>query len=177
MSKYVSSPTQQGMGGFNWLTGTVSEILNCGHSYMITGSNGRVYRRNRAHLKPICYNGSSFQNCTYSREGQKAQSWLLSRPQEGQEKGENHVIPDRHSTDIMARAMIFDIPSDNCPSHPFIRHHVSTYSPRSPSYSPHHLSHPGKVLWNPIQRKPHLKAGYDTSQNQLSSDPEMLTGD
>ena len=38
-------PNKQGMGGLIWLTGTVSEILDCGHSYMITGPNGRVYRK------------------------------------------------------------------------------------------------------------------------------------
>ena len=29
---------------------------------MIQAPNGRVYRRNRAHLKHICHNGSSFQD-------------------------------------------------------------------------------------------------------------------
>ena len=45
-----------------WLTGTVTKILDCGYSFMIQGSNSRVYRRNRAHLKPICYDGMSFQD-------------------------------------------------------------------------------------------------------------------
>ena len=35
-------PNKQGTGGLNWLTGTVSETLDYGHSYMITGPNRRV---------------------------------------------------------------------------------------------------------------------------------------
>ena len=42
-------PNKQGMGHLTLLTGTVSQILDCGHSYIITGPNGRVYRRNRDH--------------------------------------------------------------------------------------------------------------------------------
>ena len=34
----------------------------CGWSYTIQGPNGRFYRRNRAHIKPICHNGTSFQD-------------------------------------------------------------------------------------------------------------------
>ena len=33
-------------GPIEWMTGTVTEILECGQSYMIQGPNGRVYRRN-----------------------------------------------------------------------------------------------------------------------------------
>ena len=45
-----------------WLTGTVIEILERGRSYIIEGPNGKKYRRNRAHLKPLCHDGSSFQD-------------------------------------------------------------------------------------------------------------------
>ena len=55
---------KQGTGQLTWLTGTVNEILDCGHSHTIKGPNGRVYRRNRAHPKPICYDGSTFQQQT-----------------------------------------------------------------------------------------------------------------
>ena len=55
-------PNKQGIGSLTWLTRTVTEILDCGHSYMIQGPNGRVYRRNRAHLKPIFYNHTPFQD-------------------------------------------------------------------------------------------------------------------
>ena len=55
-------PNKQGTGPLHWITGTVTEILECGHLYMVQAPNSRVYRRNRAHLKPICHNGSSFQD-------------------------------------------------------------------------------------------------------------------
>ena len=61
-------PNKQGTGPLTWLTGTVTEILDCGCSYMIQGPNGRVYRRNRAHLKPICYDGTSFQDHPVKKE-------------------------------------------------------------------------------------------------------------
>ena len=55
-------PNKQGTGPIKWITGTVTEILECGCSYMVQAPNGRVYKRNRAHLKPICHDGSSFQD-------------------------------------------------------------------------------------------------------------------
>ena len=45
-----------------WLTGPVVEILEWGRSYIIKGPNGKRYRRNRAHLKPLCHDGTSFQD-------------------------------------------------------------------------------------------------------------------
>ena len=42
---------------------------------------------------------------------------------------------------------------------------------------PQHHSHPENHPWSPVQRTPHLKAGRDTSLNQLSSDPMTLTKD
>ena len=53
---------KQGTGPVKWITGTVTEILECGCSYMVQAPNSRVYRRNRAHLMPICHDGSSFQD-------------------------------------------------------------------------------------------------------------------
>ena len=41
---------------------TVVEILEQGHSYIIEGPNSKKHRRNRAHLKPLCHDGSSFQD-------------------------------------------------------------------------------------------------------------------
>ena len=44
------------------------------------------------------------------------------------------------------------------------------------SHHQHHF-HPESHPWSPAQRTPHLKAGRDTSLNQLSSDPETSTKD
>ena len=38
------------------------EILERGRSYIVEGPNGKKYRRNRAHLKPLCHDGTSFQD-------------------------------------------------------------------------------------------------------------------
>ena len=35
----------QGTGPLQWITGTVTEILECGCSYMVQAPSGRVYRR------------------------------------------------------------------------------------------------------------------------------------
>ena len=35
---------------------------------MVQAPNSRVYRRNRAHLKPICHDGSSFQDHLVKKE-------------------------------------------------------------------------------------------------------------
>ena len=51
-----------------WLTGTVIEILEWGCTYMIEGLNGKKYRRNRAHLKPLCRDRSSFQDPPKAKE-------------------------------------------------------------------------------------------------------------
>ena len=56
------------------------------HSYMITGPNGRVYRRNRAHLKPICYDGSSFQNHTTAEKDKKPKVDSFQDPKKDRKK-------------------------------------------------------------------------------------------
>ena len=55
-------PQKQFSAKLKWLTGTVIEILERGRSYIIEGPNGKKYRRNQAHLKPLCHDGSSFQD-------------------------------------------------------------------------------------------------------------------
>ena len=57
------------------MTGTVTEILDCGHSYMIQAPTGRVYRRNRAHLKPIYYDGTSFQDHSVEKEKKQPKTY------------------------------------------------------------------------------------------------------
>ena len=67
-------------GPIKWMTGTVTEALECGWSYTIRGPNGRVYRRNRAHIKPICHDGTSFQDHRVKERGKTGQRQFLSRP-------------------------------------------------------------------------------------------------
>ena len=79
---------KQGTGPIKWTTGTVTEILECGWSYMVQGPNGRVYRRNRAHLKPICHNSTSFQDHLVKKGKKQAKS----RP--SAQQGQIHVFPE-----------------------------------------------------------------------------------
>ena len=55
-------PNKQYSMKLKWLTWTVREILERGCSSIIEGPSGKKYRRNQAHLKPICHDGSSFQD-------------------------------------------------------------------------------------------------------------------
>ena len=150
-------PNKQGTNQTTWLTGTVSEILDCGNSYTITGPNGRVYRRNRAYLKLICYDGSTFQAHTTAKQEKKPKFDSFPDPKLPEKK--KTMLFQTDTADVMARAIIFDKQDEH------------------PSHSPYHLFHPGKAQWNPMQRHPHKKAGRDTSLSQPSSDPKTLTTD
>ena len=126
-------PNKQGTSQTTWLTGTVSRILDCGHSYTNQGPNSRVYRRNRVHLNPICYNGTTYQNRTTAKEDKQPKRHLFQDPKPIKVKTVS-FLPD--TTYIMARAIIFDEP-DNHPSHPTSHSSLPKhYSPRSPSCSP-----------------------------------------
>ena len=98
-------PNKQGTGPLIWLTGTVTKILDCGHSYMIQSPNGRVYRRNRAHLKPICFNGMSFQDHPVKKEGKKPEvnSFQASKPTKVKT-----MSFQTDTSNMDARSMIFD---------------------------------------------------------------------
>ena len=124
-------PNKQGMGHLTWLTGTVNQIFDCGHSYMIIGPNGRVYRRNRAHLKPIFYDGSSSQNCTTAKKDEQPKADSFQDPKARKKVKTMSFQTD--TADVTARAMIFDEPNNNHPSH-LSSHQL--YSQRSPTCSP-----------------------------------------
>lgn len=53
-------PNNQPGAPVKWLTGTVTKVLDCDRSYMIEGPNWWVYRRDRTHLKPICYDNTPY---------------------------------------------------------------------------------------------------------------------
>ena len=81
---------KQATGPIKWMTGTVTETLECGCSYMFQAPNSRVYRRNRAHLKPICHDGTSFQDHPVKKREETAQRQFLSRPLD--QPGQIHVL-------------------------------------------------------------------------------------
>ena len=112
------------------MTGTVTEILDCGHSYMIQVPNGKVYRRNRAHLKPICYDRSSFQDHSVEKEKKQPKNNSF---QEHQLTKAKSVSFQKDTSYMDARSMLFDEPDipQTPPSSP-----PQFHLPRSPSYSP-----------------------------------------
>ena len=125
-------------GPIKWTTGTVAEILECGWSYMIRGPNGRVYRRNWAHLKPICHNGSSFQDHPVTK-GEKQPKDNSFQDHQARSMSFNNRVSyiDNEASYMDTQSMMFDSPETHQtpPTSPATsppRHH----SPRSPSFSP-----------------------------------------
>ena len=122
---------KQGTGPLMWLTGIVTKILDCGNSYMIQGPNGRVYRRNRAHLKPTCYDGMSFQDHPVKKEEKQPEINSFQDPKPTKVK---NVSFQMDTTYMDARSMLFDEPDTHqtpLPSPP-----QQLYSPRLPLFSP-----------------------------------------
>ena len=129
---------KQATGPIKWTTGTVVEILECGWSYMIRGPNGRVYRRNWAHLKPICHDGSSFQDHPVMKGEKLPKDNSFQEHQARSVSFNNKVSYINDEASYMdTGSMMFDSPETHQtpPASPAMspaRHH----SPRSPSFSP-----------------------------------------
>ena len=101
-------PNKQGTGPIKWITGTVTEILECGHSYMVQAPNSRVYRRNRAHLKPICHDGSSFQDHLVKKEKKQLKNNSFQDHQPSKVKS---VSFQKDTSYMDTRSMLFDEPN------------------------------------------------------------------
>ena len=132
-------------GPIKWTTGTVTEVLECGRSYTIQGPNGRVYIRNRAHLKPICHDGTSFQDHQV-KKGEKQPKDNSFQDHYGNFKTiqvrsvsfNNNVSYIGDEADYMdTRSMMFDGPETHQtpPASPATSP-PRCHSPRSPSFSP-----------------------------------------
>ena len=123
-------PNKQGTGPVKWITGTVTEILECGCLYMVQAPNSRVYRRNRAHLKPICHDGSSFQDHLVKKEKKQLKNNSFQDHQPSKVKS---VSFQKDTSYMDTRSMLFDEPDlhQTPPTSP-----PWCYSPRSPSCSP-----------------------------------------
>ena len=125
---------KQGTGPIKWTTGTVMEILECGWSYMIQGLNSRVYRRNRAHLKPICHDDTSFQDHLVNIGKKQPKDISFQDHQPSKAKS---VSFQKETSYIDTRSMLFDEPDTHQtpPTSPPLSP-LRCYSPRSPSCSP-----------------------------------------
>ena len=130
---------KQGTGPIKWTTGTMTETLECGWSYMIQAPNGRVYRRNRAHLKPICHDSSSFQDHLVKKGKKQPKDNSFQDHQTSQAKSMSF---ESEVSYMDTRSMMFDEP-DTCQTPPTslscsppALSPPRCYSPRSPSCSP-----------------------------------------
>ena len=94
---------------------------------MIQGPNGRVYRRNRAHFKPICYDGMSFQDHPAKKEEKQPEINSFQDPRPTKVKNVSFQMDTSY---MDARSMLFDEPNT---------HHTP---PPSPSSSPQWLYSP-----------------------------------
>ena len=141
----------------------MSQILDCGHSYTIEGPNGRVYRGNRVHLKPICYDGSTYQGRTTAKEDKqpKRDSFQDLKPKV------KTVFFQMDTADVMARA-------SHPPSHSSLQWH---YSPRSPSHSPPSAFPARKSLVDPSSEESTPKSRERHKSGHPSSNPKILTRD
>ena len=123
---------KQGTSPIKWMTGTVTETLKCGCSYMIQAPNGRVYRRNRAHLKPMCHDSSSFQDHLVNKGKKQPRDNSFQDHQTSQARlvsFDNEVsYIDNEVSYMDTWSMMFDKP-ETCQA-----------PPRSPSCSPPALS-------------------------------------
>ena len=101
---------------------------------MIQARNSRVYRHNRSHLKPICYDGTFFQDHSVKKE----KKWpKLNSFQDHQPTKVKSVSFQEDSSYMDARSMLSDGP--DLPQTPPPSPSASPqkhYSPRSLSYSP-----------------------------------------
>ena len=160
-------PNKQGTGPLTWMTGTVTEILNCGHSYMIQGPNGRVYRRNRAHLKHIWYDGTSFQDHAVKKEGKKPEINSFQDPKPTKVKTTSFQMDTSY---MDSRSIFFyesgthqTSPSSPSPSSQWL------YSPRPPSYSP-----PASLPSRESSVEPHLEDSSPTGRKRHQSEPAFM---
>ena len=141
-------PQKQHGAKVKWLTGTVTEILERGRSYMIEGPNGKKYRRNWAHLKPLCHDGSSFQDPPKAKENILTRCDNIDSFQDPRPKPSKQVTFQDRTTVVP----FFNFPAEagetsKPKSHS--SHHV--HSPWSPSSSPPAQFSPREHLVSPTQ--------------------------
>ena len=124
-------PQKQHGAKVKWLTGTVREILERGRSYIVEGPNGKKYRRNRAHLKPLCHDGTSFQD---PQQVRKQKPCTSDKPNSFQDPRPRHGKRVTFQDEPMLFQDIMNQIPDKTSKTKSSSHRV--HSPRSPSSSP-----------------------------------------
>ena len=128
-------PNKQYGMKLKWLTGTVREILEWGCSYIIEGPNGKQYRRNIAHLKPICHNGSSFPDHSKAKKKNLSKSDKVDSFQDLRPKPKKRVTFEDSTlvVPLLNYTPAVEKTSESTPSTSHLEQH---FSPHSPSSSP-----------------------------------------
>ena len=119
---------------------------------MIQAPNGKVYRRNRAHLKPICYDRSSFQDYLVKKEEKQPKNNFF---QDHQPPRQNPCLSRRTQATWM---------SDLCylMNLTYLKH--PHHHPHSFIHPDHHHTHLHHHLRSPSQRTHHPKTGRHQSE-------------
>ena len=160
-------PNKQGTGPPTWLTGTVTKILDCSHSYTIHGPSGTVYRRYRAHLKPICYDGTSFQDHAAKKEETKPEIDSFREPKPTKVKTVSFKMDTSYVDD---RSMFFDeVDTYHIPASSPLPSPQWLYSPSSPSYSP-----PAPPSSRESSVEPHSEDSTSTGRKRHQSEPAFI---
>ena len=141
-------PQKQHGAKLKWLTGTVIEILERGRSYMIEGPNGKKYRRNRAHLKPLCHDGTSFQDPPKAKEQILTRHDNIDSFQDPRPRPRKRVTFQDRTTVVPLFKYTAEAGETSKPTH-HSSHHV--HSPQSPSSSPPAQLSPREHLVSPAQ--------------------------
>ena len=116
----------------------MKEILERGHSYIIKGPNSKKYRRNQAHLKPLCHDGSSFQDPPKAKKNLTRCDDLDSfqDPRPKQRKRVTFWSDPMIFKWIPNRDLANKTSNSTSKSSSHSSHRVQHFSPRSPSSSP-----------------------------------------
>ena len=145
-------PQKQYSTKLKWMTGTVSKILERGCSYIITGPNGKKYRRNRAYLKPLCHNRSSFQDPPEAKKKNPSKSDNVNSFQDPRPQCKKSVI--FRDDPLIFKSILFrdyanktSESNSKSTSHP--SHRVQKFSPCSLSSSPPAQLSPREELVSP----------------------------
>ena len=141
---------------------------------MIQGPNSRVYRRNQAHLKPICHDGSSFQDhpVTKGEKQPKDNSFQDHQANQARSVSFNNKVSyiDKEASYMDTRSMMFDGP-ETCQT-PLTSPASSPprcHSPKSPSYSP-----PALFLSRESSVEPSSEDSFPKGRKRHQSEPAFI---
>ena len=125
------------------------ETLERGRLYIIEGPNGKKYRRNRAHLKPLCHDGSSFLDPPKAKRQIPIRHDNVDSFQDPRPRTKKSVTFEDYPIIFESIKPTGGNLTSNTKPKSHSSHHV--HSPRSPSSSPPAHFSPREHLVNPTQ--------------------------